>query len=258
MIFNKSILVVQAHPDDTEAWCSGTLKLLKDRGYKITIVTMTAGGMGGVNSTEEDTVRVRREEAKKAAVVLGAEYICLEQRDGFLFDSQELRLKLISLMRRVKAGIVFTHLTWDYHSDHRTTAVICDAAAMISSLPNAPVEEEALEVTPLLYHTAPMTLSDPTGASVPDPNFFIDISETIETKMEMLSYHVSQQDLMRHMHKMDDFFGEMKKYNRELGSMCGVPYAECFWQHLGGGYQKDPQIQNELKEYLHYIGEKNE
>ncbi len=253
MNFNKSILVVQAHPDDTEAWCSGTLKLLKDRGYKITILTMTAGGMGGINSTEEKTVEIRKEEARKAAAVLDAEYICLDQRDGFLYDTPEMRMALISWMRRVKAGILFTHLPTDYHSDHRTTGLITEAAAMISSLPNAPVDEAPLEVTPLLYHTAPMTLSDPIGSPIAEPHFFVDITETLETKMEMLTHHVSQQELMKHMHKMDDFFGEMKKYNVELGTMVGVPYAECFWQHLGGGFQKDPQVQDELKDYIHSI-----
>lgn len=250
MEFNKSILVVQAHPDDTEAWCSGTLKLLKDRGYSIAIATLTAGGMGGINSTEEETVRIRREEARRAAAVLDAPYFCLDQRDGFLFDTPELRMALISLIRQVKAGIVMTHLATDYHADHRATAAITDAAAMIASLPNAPVEEEPLEVTPLLYHTAPMTLSDPIGSAIAPPHFFVDISSAMDTKMAMLSHHVSQQELMRHMHKMDDFFGEMKKYNLELGEMAGVPYAECFWQHLGGGYQKEPQIQRELAEYV--------
>jgi len=51
MMFNKCVVSVHAHPDDTEAWCAGTLKLLSDQGYKIVIVTMTAGGMGGIGST---------------------------------------------------------------------------------------------------------------------------------------------------------------------------------------------------------------
>ncbi len=52
------------------------------------------------------------------------------------------------------------------------------------------------------------------------------------------------------MHKIDDFFGEMKKFSRELGQSVGVEYAECFWQHLGGGFQKEPLIQDSLKEYM--------
>lgn len=74
----------------------------------------------------------------------------------------------------------------------------------------------------------------------------------MDKKMEMLSHHKSQQDLMRLMHKMDDFFGEMKKFNAELGAEVGCEYAECYWQHLGGGYQKDPVLQDELKGLLRH------
>ncbi len=87
--FNKTVLSFHAQPDDTEAWCAGTLKLLKDKGYKIVIATMTAGGMGGINSIEEDTIAMRKEEARKAAAILDAEYYWIEGRDGFLFDTVE-------------------------------------------------------------------------------------------------------------------------------------------------------------------------
>ena len=60
--------------------------------------------------TMEETARVRFEEAKKAAAVLDAEYYTLGGTDGFLFDTKEFRLKAISLMRKVRAGIIFTHL----------------------------------------------------------------------------------------------------------------------------------------------------
>ena len=60
-MFNKSIVVITAHPDDAEVACGGTLALLKNCGYKITIVTMTAGGMGGINMSEQETVKIRRE-----------------------------------------------------------------------------------------------------------------------------------------------------------------------------------------------------
>ena len=132
--FNKVALSIHAHPDDAEAWNAGVLKLLKDKGYKIVIATMTAGDLGGCNMTMEETARVRIEEAKKAASVLDAEYYMLGGIDGFLFDTKEMRLKVISLMRKVSAGIVFTHLPSDYHSDHRTTANIVETAAMVSSL----------------------------------------------------------------------------------------------------------------------------
>ncbi|MBP1665726.1 MAG: hypothetical protein H6Q23_586 [Bacteroidetes bacterium] len=248
--FNKVVLSINAHPDDAEAWNAGVLKLLKDKGYKIVIATMTGGDLGGCNMDMQETARVRFEEAKKAAAVLDAEYYTLGGVDGFLFDSKEVRLKTISLMRKVRAGIVFTHLPNDYHTDHRTTANIVESAAMVASLDPVPVKEKPLDVTPLLYHSSPLTLSDPLGSLINPPHFYVDITSVIETKKEMLSYHISQIDLMKHMHKIDDFFGYVLEGNRNYGKMAGVRYAEVYWQHLGGGFQKDPQIQEDLSEFL--------
>jgi len=248
--FNKVALSINAHPDDAEAWNAGVLKLLKDKGYKIVIATMTGGDLGGCDMTMEETARVRFEEAKKAAAVLDAEYYTLGETDGFLFDTGELRLKIISLIRKVRAGVIFTHLPTDYHSDHRTTANIVEASAMISSLDTIPVKEKPVDITPLLYHTSPLTLSDPLGSQIPPPHFFVDVTSVIETKKKMLGYHVSQIDLMRHMHKIDDFFSFVLEGNRNYGKMAGVEYAEVYWQHLGGGFQKEPQIQNDLSEFL--------
>jgi LmbE family N-acetylglucosaminyl deacetylase len=248
--FNRVVLSFHAHPDDAEAWNAGTLKILKDKGYRIVIATMTAGDLGGCNMSMEETAKLRIEEAKKAASVLDAEYYMLGGTDGFLFDTMELRLKAISLIRKVRAGVIFTHLPTDYHSDHRTTSNIVETAAMVSSLDTVPVKEKSLEITPLLYHSSPFTLSDPLGNQILPPHFFVDVTTVIETKIEMLGYHLSQMELMRHMHRMNDFFGFVLEGNRNYGEMAGVKYAEVYWQHLGGGFQKEPQIQNDLSEYL--------
>lgn len=248
--FNKVALSLHAHPDDAEAWNAGALKLLKDKGYKIVIATITAGQMGGCRMSMKETAEVREQEAKNAASVLDAEYYCLGGEDGFLFDTREMRLKVISLMRRVKAGVVFTHLPCDYHSDHRITANIVETAAMISSLDPVPVDEEPLAVTPLLYHSSPLTLSDPLGSRIAEPHFYIDVTSAIETKRRMLEYHLSQQELMRHMHKMNDFFGYVLQGNKNYGKDVNVEYAEVYWQHMGGGFQREQQIQRDLAEYI--------
>ena len=248
--FNKIALSIHAHPDDAEAWNAGTLKLLKDKGYRIVIATMTGGDLGGCNMSMEETAKVRFKEAEQAAAILDAEYYSLGATDGFLFDSKEMRLKTVSLIRKVKAGIIFTHLPTDYHSDHRTTANIVETAALISSLDPVPVKEKPLDTTPLLYHTSPLTLSDPIGSKITPPHFFIDVSSVIETKKQMLEHHISQIDLMKHMHKIDDFFGYVLEGNKNYGKMAAVEYAEVYWQHFGGGFQKDQQLQKDLSEFI--------
>lgn len=248
--FNKVALSINAHPDDAEAWNAGVLKLLHDKGYEIVIATMTGGDLGGCNMSMEETARVRFKEAKDAAAILDAEYYYLGGIDGSLYDTYEMRMKTISLIRKVRAGIIFTHLPNDYHPDHRATANIVEAAAMVSSLDPVPVPEKPLNVTPLLYHSSPLTLSDPIGGQLTPPHFFVDVTSALETKIKMLGKHVSQLELMKHMHKIDDFFGYVLEGNKNYGKLAGVEYAEVYWQHLGGGFQKDPQVQRDLKEFI--------
>jgi LmbE family N-acetylglucosaminyl deacetylase len=248
--FNKVALSINAHPDDAEAWNAGALKLLKDKGYQIVIATMTGGDLGGCDMDMVETARVRYEEARKAAAVLDAEYYTMGGTDGLLFDTKGLRLKVISLIRKVRAGVIFTHLANDYHSDHRTTANIVEAAAMIASLGTVPVREKPVPITPLLYHSSPLTLTDPLGSKIAPPHFYVDVTSVIETKRKMLGCHESQICLMKHMHKIDDFFGYVLEGNRNYGKMAGVEYAEVYWQHLGGGFQQEPQVQNDLSEFL--------
>ena len=251
--FNKVVLAIHAHPDDTEAFCAGTLKLLKDHGYRIIIATMTAGGMGGIHSNENETMEIRKKEAEKASRIIDADYMCLDQRDGYVFDGEEIRVKTTELIRRVNAGIVLTHLPFDYHTDHRATANIVENATMMASLPNVPTKVSPLQITPLLYHTETFEFTDPLGEQIVKPHFFMDISNVIDTKMEMLSCHQSQAELVKVMFKIDGFFEEIRRYSNELGRKVKVPYAEAFWQHLGGGFQKTGQIQQDLAEYIRHI-----
>jgi LmbE family N-acetylglucosaminyl deacetylase len=247
---NRSLVAFAAHPDDTEICAAGTLALLADRGWELTICTLTAGGMGGIGSDEAATVRLRQDEARRAAVLLGADYSCLDGRDGFLYDTAGLRLAVLSLIRRKRAGMVFTHLPNDYHADHRATCAIVEAAAMLATLPNCPVAEAPLERTPLLYHSAPFGLTDPLGNAIGQAQFYVDIAGAVKRKLDMLACHVSQVELMRVMHGMDDFFGEMHKQDQFWGKAAGCVVAEAWWQHLGGGYPKDSVLQDELAEFI--------
>jgi LmbE family N-acetylglucosaminyl deacetylase len=248
--FNKKVVAIHAHPDDTEIFSAGTMALMKAKGWELAIVTMTPGGLGGIGSTEKDTIATRKKEAEKAADMLGAKYYCLDGRDGYLYDTEALRIATTEIIRKEKAGMVMTHLPFDYHSDHRTTCNIVETATMVATLPNVPCESAPLEITPLLYHTAPLGSSDPVGGKLINPHFYVDITSVMDTKMAMLGKHQSQIELMRVMHKMDDFFGEMRKQNAVFGELAGCEYAEAFWQHLGGGFQKDPVLQETIAEFF--------
>ena len=250
---SNTVLSIHAHPDDTEVFCSGALALLNGVGARIVIATLTGGGMGGMGEGEQATVEKRIEEATRAAGLVDADYYCLSGRDGFLYDTMERRLEVLGLLRRVRPDIVMTHLPFDYHADHRATSHIVEIACMLTTLANAPTPLAPTERTPLLYHTAPMRLLDHLGRRPPPPDFYIDVGSVMDTKLRMLGMHETQQELMRVMHGLDDFFGEMKQFARDRGAEAGVEFAEAYWQHGGGGFHTEPRLQEALSHALREV-----
>ena len=246
----QTILVIQAHPDDAEIFCAGTLALLQEKGHRIVIVTMTSGGMGGIDMDEETTALTRKGEGAAAANVIDAAYICMDQRDGYLFDSPEIRIETTELIRRERADIVLTHLPNDYHPDHRATSSIAESATLLSTLRNVPSNLEPLETTPILYHTTPLNLTDHLGNPY-NPHFYVDISSVIQKKRKMIAAHHSQVELMRQMFGKESFVEDMlNDHDRKLGPKMGSEFAEAFLQHKGAGFPHTPFIQQTLREFV--------
>ena len=247
----KNILIIQAHPDDAEIFCSGTAALLAQQGHHVTIATMTDGGMGGIGTDAAETGRIRKEEAAEAARCIDASYHCLNQPDGYVFDGVDIRIATNRLIREVGAHVVFTHLPDDYHPDHRATSSIVESATLLTTLPNVPCGAPPLKATPVLYHTTPFTLTNHLGIPY-NPHFYVDITSVLETKKAMLTAHQSQIELMQVMFGKDQFVEDMlDDHDRKLGPTIGVPYAEAFWQHLGGGFPHTPFVQEALKGFTH-------
>ena len=102
---NLHVLAIHAHPDDIEFQCAGTLRRLRKLGCRISVATMTPGDGGSAEYNAEEISTIRREEARRAAVILEAECSCLEFRDlSIVFDNDSrrrmtefLRLQLIEL-----------------------------------------------------------------------------------------------------------------------------------------------------------------
>ena len=238
-----TLVAIHAHPDDTEIFAAGTMALMQQQGYELVIVTLTSGQLGGIGTDEKQTSQLRRAEAAAAADQLGARYYCCDGSDGYLYDTPGLRAQVTGLLRRERASMVITHLPDDYHADHRATCQIVEAAVMASTLPNARCAEPPLAATPLLYHSAPLGGVDRIQGEPLQPQFYVDVSSVFERKLAMLRQHQSQVELMRLMHGMDDFFGEMIQQSQSLGERAGCRHAEAFWQHRGAGFDRRPLLQ---------------
>src|SRR2546425_4545130 len=116
-----NVLALFAHPDDAEFLCAGTLIHLAERGARVRIVTMTAGDCGSTILPAAKIARIRRNEAARAAKLMGAEYSCLEEKDLTIFYDARTLSKVMEEVRRANPTLVFTHSPGDYMVDHETT-----------------------------------------------------------------------------------------------------------------------------------------
>lgn len=163
IIKGKKILAISPHPDDIEIGCVGTLmRLAKDN--EIHLLIMSDGDLNG-------KAQVRREEARKACKFLGFIPYFGNLPDGNIGEfSKEVKV-VEEVMEHVRPDIVFIPGEHDTHQDHRNTHKVAIAAGRRNP-------------TFICYET-PSTLNF-------KPNFFIDITDNIETKTKALDYHQSQ------------------------------------------------------------------
>lgn len=221
-----NILAIGAHPDDIEIGCGGTLAKYAAQGHKVFTATATNGNVGSATLPMDEIARIRKEEARKAAAVIGAEYICLDYDDEMFFEDKKARLAFIDLVRYCKADIILTHNPEDYNPDHELTSkIINDIAVMIPvakiETPNKPYDK-----IPIIAYFEPVH-----GLGFV-PTEYVDITDYFDKKLEMCYSHQSQIDWMSHNYKdaigNGNFFDKYSIIAQYRGIQCGVKYAEGF------------------------------
>jgi LmbE family N-acetylglucosaminyl deacetylase len=130
------LLVVMAHPDDCEFLVGGTLFHLKKLGWKLGIVTMTAGDCGSATFPREEIARMRYAEAQNAADYLGAWYACAGLMDVEVVHNVENLRRVVDVMRRFDPDVVITHSPVDYMLDHEEASRLARGAAFALAMPN--------------------------------------------------------------------------------------------------------------------------
>jgi LmbE family N-acetylglucosaminyl deacetylase len=182
------VLVVGAHPDDCELKAGGAAALWADGGHVVRFVSATDGGAGHHKIGGVELVRRRREEARRAAEVLGIESLVMDVKDGELEPTLENRREFIRLIREFRPDLVLTHRPNDYHPDHRATSVLVQDAVYLVTVPNVLPSLEVMREMPVV-----MYLSD----SFQKPNPFIadaavGIDRVLERKVDAVRCHASQ------------------------------------------------------------------
>lgn len=228
-----NILAIGAHPDDVETMCAGTLAKYASQGHKVFIATATSGNIGSAVHSMEEIARIRKQEAANSAALIGAEYICLDYDDEMFYETKEVRLAFINLVRHCKADVIFTHSRHDYNPDHMLTAkIICDIAVMIP-IAHLKTEEEPYDVIPSIWHWEPVN-----GMNF-QPTDYVDITDFYETKMKMLNCMESQKAWMAANYASlggdeERFFDTIRILSEFRGMQSGVKYAEGFVRSLDG------------------------
>jgi N-acetylglucosamine malate deacetylase 1 len=243
------LLAYFCHPDDVEMLVGGTLHALKAMGWELGIATMTAGDRGSATHTREEISRIRLLEAKAAADFLGARYVCTDLKDMEVFANVENFRKTVEVMRSFDPDVVLTHSPIDYMVDHEETSRLVRDAAFTNAMPLfSTLQFPAAQLgrgTPVLYYSDPIEGRDPMGNRI-YPQFYVDITDQIEKKRQMLSCHTSQREWLRSHHGLDEYINQMTSWAEGYGREAGCPYAEGFRQHLGHGYPHDPVLQTAL------------
>lgn len=119
-----NIIAFGAHPDDCDSKFGGAAALFSKMGHKVKFVALTNGDAGHQTEGGGALGKRRRAEAKKAGAVLGIEYDVLDNHDGELVPSLNVRHQVIRKIREWDADVVLGLRPNDYHPDHRNAGIL--------------------------------------------------------------------------------------------------------------------------------------
>ena len=217
-----SAMVIVAHPDDAEFTMAGTVAAWTKAGCRVTYVVCTDGNAGShePGMTRERLAEIRRTEQRAACATLGVdEVVFLGYDDGLLQPSLELRKDLVRAIRHHKPQVVLTSDPtrlfggdrYINHPDHRAAGLAAlDAVAPAAQMPLLwPETGEPHKVHRVYIY----------GNG--EPNEWVDIGETLGTKIEALKQHGSQMGDWDPTERITDWAAE-------VGKEKDLAYAESF------------------------------
>jgi bacillithiol biosynthesis deacetylase BshB1 len=218
------ILAIDAHPDDVELTCGGTLLAAAERGRRTAIIDLTAGEAGTRGSAE-----LRAREAERAAEILG---VTARENLGFpdagLVNTPETRAKLAVAIRRFQPRVVIAPAAHGRHPDHRVAAELIREASFIAGLakvePTIPAHRPFKVVHTLTYREDSVK-----------PTFIVDITDVFERKLQAIQCYASQFEGVRQAGEVypnnDPLLEIVRHQAAHYGSQIRTRYGEPFFTH---------------------------
>lgn len=183
------IIAFGAHPDDCEGRAGGTCVKYAQLGHRVKFVSLTNGDAGHMAEGGGALARRRAAEARESARRLGIEaYDIIDNHDGELLPTLDVRRQVIRKIREWQADIVMAPRPWDYHPDHRYTGMAVQDAAYMVMVPNICQEVPALRANPVFFY-----FEDEFQSPYPfRPDVAVAIDDVYEQKLSAFDAHVSQ------------------------------------------------------------------
>ena len=182
------VIAFGAHPDDCDLGAGGVAAKFAALGNKVKFVSLTNGDAGHQLMGGQALAKRRRREAQEAGRRIGIEYEVLNNHDGKLLPTLEVREQVIREIRKWNADIVIAPRPNDYHPDHRYTGVLVQDASYMVIVPDLVTDTPPLKRNPVfLYYSDRFTRPQPFRADI-----VVSIDDVFEKKVNMLDAHVSQ------------------------------------------------------------------
>lgn len=221
-------LVISAHAADFVWRAGGAIALHSKRGWRMVVVCLSFGERGESarlwrepGMTLSEVKKTRREEAERAAGILGAELIFFDVGDYPLRVPDEALLRLVDIMRDVRPEFILGHSMEDpYNYDHPHAYNIMHEARIIAWQGNGHNPDKAI-IPP-----APLFLFEPHQSEQCNwkPQVFLDISEVWETKRNAFECMKAQEFLWEYYTRVALQRGGQASMN----SGRGIAYAEAY------------------------------
>jgi LmbE family N-acetylglucosaminyl deacetylase len=183
-----NVIAFGAHPDDCDQRAGGTAAKYAALGHRVRFVAVTNGDAGHQTEGGGALAARRRAEAREAGRRIGIDYVVLDNHDGQLLPTVDVREQIIRQIRLWNADLVLAPRPNDYHPDHRYTGILVQDAAYMVVVPNIAPDTPALRKNPVF-----MYFED--GFQKPQPfrpDVSVSIDDVLEKKIDMLDAHVSQ------------------------------------------------------------------
>lgn len=220
MVNKIDILCFGAHADDVEIGMAGTLVKYINQGYRAAICDLTKAEL-----SSNGTVEQRMREARDAARIMGiSERMNLQFPDRGLFvDDQKIK-EIVTVIRKYKPKIIFAPFYEDRHPDHGQCSQLVKEALFNAGIKNYKIHSDlgTHRVSQFYYYMI-------NGFHKPD--FVIDISSEMATKVQILKAYQSQFTLKQgsvDTPLTSGYIETVEAREKMFGKEVGVTYAEGF------------------------------